>query len=281
MPVEVRVKDTNHDNFWDNDSGYSYQHQTSTAHSGPSGPSTNNHQAMKQSSENHHNNQQSQQHQQHQQNSHKKYKDSFEEEIQKQFDTQLQQASTHHEEAATAPHASYSLFTHHTEHQPSRQHHQQQQDHHHQHEYHHHNEGQESQHMPHHIFYHPPSNAGTTAHDTSNDLFKGMDFDALLEASHRDIAQSFPGNTQFQPEPQPQFAGGRQFTFHVPQRNQVQQHHHSQQQLLGGEEMMSQASQPHAVMVAPPSAFVAPMPLMHPPHPIQLLKITQPMMPHK
>lgn len=278
------MKDTNHHSIWDSDSGFSYQHQTSTAHSGPSGPS--NYHALKQSS----NNQQSQQ-SKHQSNSQKKYKDSFEEEMHKQFDQQLQQqASSHHDEAATAPHASYSLFTHHTEYQPTRQ----QQQNQHQDQQNNNFEGQESQHMPP-VFYHPPSNTAT--HEDQNDIFKGMDFDALLEASQRDFAQTFSENSQFQPDPQPQFAGGRQFTFHVPQQNQqyhhqvqhhqnqpqqYQYHHqqHNEQQLLG-EEMMTQASQPHAVMVAPPPAFVSPIPLMHPPHPIQLIKITQPMIPHK
>lgn len=263
------MKDTSHDSIWDNDSGFSYQHQTSTAHSGPSGPSTHNYHALKQNSGN------QQQSQQHQQNSHKKYRDSFETEIQKQFDTQMQQqASSNHEEAATAPHASYSLYTHHTEHQPSRQHQQQQnQQYHHQHDSNNNFEGQESQHMSP-VYYHPPSNTGATAHEDANDLF-----DALIEASHREISQTFPRNTQFQPEPQPQFAGGRQFSFHVPQ--QVQKQHHGQQHLLDGEEMMSQASQPQAIIVAPPPAFVSPIPILHPPQHVQLLKITQPITRHK
>lgn len=266
--MEVRVKDSHHDNFWDNDSGYSYQHQATQ--SGPSAPSSNYH-ALKHSSSSSSSNSNNNNNNQHQQqNYHKKYRDSFEEEIQKQFDTTMQQqASNNHEEAATAPHASYSLFTHHTDFHPRQQQQQQQ---------HHQEEGQESQHMPP-VYYHPPSNTAT-AHEDPHDAFKGMDFDALIEASHRDIAHTFPTNTQ-ESQP-PHYAVGRQFAFHVPQHHHHHQNQQNAQQLLGGEEMMTQASQPHAVMIAPPShAFVSPIPIaLHPTHPIQYLKITQPIIPH-
>lgn len=265
MPVEVKYKDNQHG--WDNESGFSYQHQTSTGPSanGPSGPT-----GYSNNNNNKNNNDQRQ-------------KDKiFEQELEKQFEQSHQEA--------TAPRGSYMLYTRHSEYPtaPSHYSHQNNNDA----QNHHHYDAQESHHPP--PQYHSPHNSHSSQHNSQsshrnshsnhnsypnhnshshhnsnaqeehNARVREAAMEALMEASHQEFVRTHPP-MHFHHSNQPQqFAGGRQFTssINVP------------------EEMMQQASISKPVVVTPPAEITPSYPVA-PRQPVQLIKIDQPMIPRQ